>query len=104
MRYGDDFILIMDKSSIIRSTRAACRTFLTQELSLSLHGKNDIIISSKNGIKFLGHLIYPDSPLSVDKYMMEKIASNFNYINAASYTNSHLPKRKESLLPWLLKP
>ena len=102
IRYGDDFVLITKNRTTIQQAKLLGEHFLTTSLKLPVHKNNNVSIKIAHGIMFLGHKIYPFSPISVDSHMTQKILSSINETNVGSYSTSGLPKRKQPLLPWLL--
>ena len=59
LRYGDDFILIHENLENLIKTRHATIRFLESDLNLKLNPKNDKILKTKHGLKFLGVEIWP---------------------------------------------
>jgi len=100
IRYGDDFVIFSKSREDAEKAREAGKIYLDQQLHLSMNPKNDIILKPKKGLHFLGHKIYPNSPISVDNYMMKKIDSNLNSRNIASYKALYIPERKKKTVDW----
>lgn len=65
-----------------------------------VHHSNNVVLPSRAGLHFLGHKLFPDSPLAVDRAMIRKIERDINYGNLASYKAMALPKRFARRLPW----
>jgi len=84
LRYGDDFILIDDNPQTLSILREKVIEFLKTNLYLSLNPQNDLIIKTKQGLKFLGTVIYPWSR-KLNKRNLKRISNNLNYTNLASY-------------------
>lgn len=101
IRYGDDFLMFLseDQAFIVN---AEATQWLHNNLGLTVHKQNNITNKTGRGIFFLGHKIYPHSPLSVDNYMLDKILAGINLNNLNSYESMHIPHRKKKLLPWLM--
>ena len=59
LRYGDDFVIFTDNREQAEQYRELMKTFLREKLSLALHTRNDVIFPCRQGIKFLGCMIYP---------------------------------------------
>jgi RNA-directed DNA polymerase len=57
LRYGDDFILIHQDLEKLNALRKRTIGFLENNLKLKLNPKNDKIIKSTYGLKFLGVVI-----------------------------------------------
>jgi len=62
-RYMDDFLIIHPDLSYLKEMRDAIKMFLEYELKLSLHPKKVIIQNVKNGLLFVGYLIFYDHVL-----------------------------------------
>lgn len=59
LRYGDDFILLDKNYEKILKYNEMAVTFLKEKLKLSINPKNNSIRKTKQGLKFLGVVIYP---------------------------------------------
>lgn len=59
LRYGDDFILLMDNWGKLKNVREHITGFVNEELGLTIHPTNNIIVPVRQGIHFLGCDIYP---------------------------------------------
>lgn len=59
LRYGDDFVLFGASRESMEAHRSAVRSFLSQELFLRLHDRNDVVFPCKSGLLFLGCRIFP---------------------------------------------
>ena len=60
VRYVDDFIILAKNKKTLRQLAEKIRTFLYNELYLTLHPKKRRIFPSHLGIDFLGYLIFRD--------------------------------------------
>ena len=100
MRYGDDFVLFVKNNSEAQNAQKLATEWLISNLYLRVHHTNNVILPAKSGLHFLGHIIYPCSPLSVDRAMMRKIQGGVNYSNTASYQAMSLPYRFARRMPW----
>ena len=100
VRYGDDFALLVRDESDARQMQAVAMKWLAAILKLQVHRKNNVILSAKAGLHFLGRIIHSDSPLEVDRTMIRKIERDIDYRNFASYQAMALPKRYAKQLPW----
>lgn len=102
VRYGDDFILFGRSKDDVAGFRDQSITFLRKRLHLRLHAKNNVIFRAKHGVKFLGHQLYPFSPISVDQKMMRDIDRLISPDNYPSYYAMHIPRRKRKHFAWRL--
>ena len=59
VRYMDDFILFGDSKECMQNWKVKIRDHL-EDLRLKLHPRKQEILPSKNGISFLGFVLYPD--------------------------------------------
>jgi RNA-directed DNA polymerase len=84
LRYGDDFILFASTRRNAHLTRRLAEAWLNANLDLKINPNNNIVCASKQGLHFLGHVIYSDS-CTVDKYTSRTIISKLQINNAASY-------------------
>jgi RNA-directed DNA polymerase len=83
LRYGDDFIII-DNKSRIDNNRTRSIDFLKQNLFLNINPNNDIIIKARQGIKFLGVNITKDG-VDLNNRNWQKSLENVNIQNLSSY-------------------
>ncbi len=100
VRYGDDFVLFVNSEAEVRHTQAVATEWLAGTLKLQIHQRNNVALPTKAGLHFLGHQLYPDSPLTVDQTMLRKIERDIGYRNFASYRAMALPRRYAKRLPW----
>lgn len=59
LRYGDDFVLFGKNQDEMNGCRSEVRAFLSKELHLKLHARNDVIYPCERGLTFLGCHIFP---------------------------------------------
>lgn len=59
-RYMDDFFIMHHDKQHLADIRVEIDAFLQERLKLSLHPNKNTIVSSTNGIPFVGYLIYYD--------------------------------------------
>ncbi|MEK7059500.1 MAG: hypothetical protein AAB971_01960, partial [Patescibacteria group bacterium] len=102
LRYGDDFILFVDNREQAIAVQKVASIWLLDSLSLRIHPKNDVLARASQGLKFLGHQIYPTSGITINKTMSKKINQRINKQNAGSYKSMHLTTKQARQLPWLL--
>jgi len=62
-RYMDDFLIIHPDRKYLKEMREAIKIFLEYELKLKFHPKKVIIQNVKNGLPFVGYLIFYDHVL-----------------------------------------
>ena len=58
VRYGDNFIMILEDKPSAMLAQQKCMEFLSEKLQLSTNTRNDIIAKTKRGIWFLGARIF----------------------------------------------
>ncbi len=104
IRYGDDFVLFTDSKSRAMTAQKLGTTWFRDSLLLDMHTKNDTIFMSRYGIRFLGHIVYPNSIITIERHMRAKINKNISSKNAASYGAMYLTRKQARQLPWLLIP
>lgn len=98
LRYGDDLILVDNDPQHLSELREKTIDFLKINLHLSINPKSDLIIKAKQGLKFLGVVIYPWSR-KLNKRNIKRIANKLNYHNLASYRSlivKHQPNNIKS--------
>ncbi|MFH0820519.1 MAG: RNA-directed DNA polymerase [Candidatus Peregrinibacteria bacterium] len=93
LRYGDDFILIEPDLQKLKEMRARVIHFLEVTLKLGLNPKHDRILKTRNGLKFLGVMIYPNG-VCLTKRNRGRMRRRLSLKNAASYFG--LLKRHEN--------
>jgi len=100
IRYGDDFVVFTKNKSDIERHRLACIKFLQDELGLAIHDKNDIILPARKKLHFLGHYIYPNQQIHVDKYMQKRVQKRLSLKNISNYKSYHLTPTQRKQLSW----
>lgn len=100
VRYGDDFVLIVENLSILEDLRKHLITFLDQELKLSIHKTNNIVVPVRRGVHFLGCEIYPTGK-RLRKSIYNRIRMRLNFNNIASYRSLLLNHSKKDYVKWL---
>jgi RNA-directed DNA polymerase len=101
VRYGDDFVLLVDNQKEAILTQSLVAKWLSKHLHLTIHKQNNVVVRASQGLHFLGHQIYP-SGIAVDRAMAEKIKQKVDRQNAGSYRAMHLSPKQAKQLPWLL--
>ena len=89
LRYGDDFIIFLPSRPFAVAAQHQVASFLQHELKMTLNPRNTIIIKSRHGLRFLGHIITADA-LQVDKVTTKKVLKNAKPHNLASYKQLYL--------------
>lgn len=84
LRYGDDFIMVSDNLAILKNMRDRSIKFLSEFLHLQMNRKNDIIVKTKRGLKFLGAEIFPGG-MRLNGRNWHKVNSRLNHRNVSSY-------------------
>ncbi|MFA4890767.1 MAG: reverse transcriptase/maturase family protein [Candidatus Gracilibacteria bacterium] len=84
LRYGDDFLIFDNSEDYLEKTKALTANFLRDKLNLELHAKNNYIVKTKHGLKFLGLVLYPDER-RINKRNCKKLRSKLNMKNVSSY-------------------
>ncbi len=84
MRYGDDFIIVENNLDKLNFLRAQAVDFLQNILKLKINLKSDKIFKTKNGLKFLGVVLWPTGR-TLNKRSRKRVQERLNHSNAASY-------------------
>lgn len=84
LRYGDDFILIHRNLEELTCLRESVIRFLNEKLKLALNPKNDKILRTVHGLKFLGVVLSPDGRV-INKRNYKRINRKLNFENVGSY-------------------
>lgn len=100
IRYGDDFLLISKDLSHLNFCREHLTIFLDQVLKLTVHSKNNIVVSARAGVHFLGCDIYPTGR-RLRKRMYNRIKQRLNFTNSSSYRALLLKHSKNKMIKWL---
>ena len=70
-------------------------------MGLTINHKNDVVVASKAGLKFLGHSISKDFAI-VDKHTTKSILKKLDWHNTASYKALPLTKSAKVNMDWIL--
>lgn len=84
VRYGDDFILLLPSQSQAQEAHLAGKQFLASQLSLNINPKNNYIVRSKDGLIFLGVVLFA-SGTRLQTRTWRRLESRLSPTNAASY-------------------
>lgn len=102
LRYGDDFIVVETSRQKLSHMREGIAHFIKDKLHLDLHSKNDIIIKTKHGLRFLGVDIFPKDR-RLNKRNWQRAKSRLNISNSPSYSGlvgKHSNDKKIKQLNW----
>lgn len=84
LRYGDDFLVFdMDLKNLQRMQKEAT-AFISNELKLTMHAKNNLIVKARDGLKFLGVELW-SSGRRLSKRNQSRIDARLNLRNTPSY-------------------
>lgn len=104
VRHGDDFILVhKDREQFEHWRKQVCH-FLQENLRLQLHRRNNLIVRSKHGLKFLGVVLFPHGR-KLNKRNIGRLHSRLNQQNAGSYfglVQKHGNMKSIKQFQWLL--
>lgn len=104
LRYGDDFIIIMDNYTELAKQKKVVVEFINNKLRLTINSKNDIIIKAKYGLKFLGVEIFPKGR-RLKKRNWRRAEDRLNLRNVASYkglVDKHGNERQKKYYNWVV--
>ena len=104
LRYGDDFVIFNRNRDSLLQIRAQIINFIENKLKLNLHAKNNLVIKTKHGLKFLGVVLYPNSR-KLNKRSRIRIKYRINPRNSGSYwgiISKHETSKKLKEFNWLL--
>ena len=102
LRYGDDFIMFGKDYRTISEFQKRSEEFLREELHLSLHLKNNVIMKVRHNIHFLGTDIF-STGRRLRRRMRHKIARELSAKNYSSYlalVRAHEKRSKVKKLLW----
>lgn len=101
VRYGDDFIMFYSTRRHAFEARVTASDFFKKHLKLRINPKNNIVVPSCFGLKFLGHEI-SDKLSVVDKSTTKAIIRKVNWDNASRYRSLFLQEEAKDCLDWTL--
>ncbi len=102
LRYGDDFILVYKDLEKLKKFRELTIRFLVRKLKLSLNPKNDKILKTSYGLRFLGAVIRPEGRC-LNRRNRKRIQRRVDLNNAGSYyglVNKHQNKTNINEFIW----
>jgi len=73
-----------DRGRLVQSQERV-KGFLEDHLKLNLHGKNNILVRAKDGMRFLGVMLYP-AGRRLNNRNRRRILERLNVRNAGSYS------------------
>lgn len=85
LRYGDDFVIFTINRDEAMQHRKSMKTFLWDQLSLDLHSCNDVICPCRDGLKFLGCMLYP-THRHLQKRVWHRVLIRTGRHNVSSYS------------------
>jgi hypothetical protein len=97
LRYGDDFIVIVNKQEDLENIKNRVTNFIEQDLKLIVNKRNNILVPVRRGIHFLGCDIYPTGR-RLRKKMYARIDERLNLTNCSSYRSLILTHTKKKRL------
>lgn len=103
-RYGDDAIFVFPSLSVAKAGRELAKSFIENELSLTINPKSDIVKPIRQGIKYLGVWIYP-SGKGLMNSVRSRIDERLEWANVSSYSglvSQNEPERIRTLFDWKL--
>jgi hypothetical protein len=101
LRYGDDFVVFCPTLRGAHKVRVLAEGFLLTSLGLTINPRNNVVVATQHGLKFLGHDITHSSVL-VDKHTTKSVLGKTNWYNAASYKSLLLAESEKRNLNWIL--
>lgn len=84
LRYGDDFIMVEQNFQRLQNFRLLSIDFLEKVLKLKINPRSDIIIKPKQGLKFLGVILWPKGR-KLSKRNLIRIRFRLGLNNIGSY-------------------
>ncbi|HVU06626.1 MAG TPA: RNA-directed DNA polymerase [Candidatus Paceibacterota bacterium] len=100
-RYTDDFVIISDDASYLKSLVPKIKHFLREKLRLNLHPKKVTIRKSSQGIDFLGYIILPHRiavRTKTKKRMIRKLKWTVKQYQSGEVTEDNLSASLQSYL------
>lgn len=86
-RYVDDFFLVSRNRSVLKEHLKTLRTFLAEEMGLTLHPKKTVVADVRYGISYLGIFVKPYR-LYIDNKTLRRIKRKTNLLHLC--TNAEL--------------
>jgi|GEM_PF-5410542 len=102
MRYGDDFLLFFPNEQSAINAQERCSVWLKNYLKLVIHPSSNIVLPVKNSLHFLGHYVYANTEIHVDRHMTKKMRERINYSSVTTYKSMHITETERKILSYLL--
>ena len=93
-RYVDDFVIVHSDKELLKSLIPKIKTFLQEELKLSLHPNKIVLQDYRKGIKFVGAYLLPNRI-----YSDKRTKGNFYHLIDEWNTKIRSRRGKEKLTP-----
>ncbi len=100
LRYGDDFLLFELNGKDLQRMQKEATAFLSNELKLTMHAKNNLIVKARHGLKFLGVELW-SSVRRLSKRNKVRIGTRLNLRNTPSYHGVIAKHGSPKLQKWL---
>jgi len=104
VRYADDFVILSRSCEFLKSLVEPIQIFLAQELGLELHEDKIIIGRFRDGIDFLGYVIFPNFILprtKTKRRMFRKIKGKAREYKSGKITFAKLDETIQSYFGYL---
>lgn len=104
VRYGDDFIVIARNREEAASYQRRVTQFITTNLRLRLHSRNNVIVSARHGLTFLGVGIFP-AGRRLNPRNWDRALERTDLLNHASYyglVGGHMAVKYQKQYAWRL--
>lgn len=84
LRYGDDFVFFAHSKKEIEDASKVATEFLSEQLHMPMHSRNNIILPCKRGLRYLGYQIFPNGK-RLPRRTWNKMLRQLELKNVASY-------------------
>jgi len=101
LRYSDDFIILSDDIDYLKNLVFVMQKFLEENLHLRLHGNKIIFRTHRQGIDFLGYVVFPHHKTlrtKTKKRIMRKIKEKYDKLKNGKVTEEHFRGSLQSYL------
>ena len=105
LRYGDDFLIFEDDPKKLTELRFRVLSFLSESLKIAVNPKNDHMVKTKHGLKFLGVQLWPHGR-RLTKRNRKRVARKLNGTNLSSYHGvmaKHEKPSRQKAFHWQIK-
>ena len=100
VRYGDDFMLFYPSKEMSLHFQHLATKWLADNLHLVVHPTNNVMVAVKDGVHFLGHWIFSNDTITVDKAMRRKMFISSSRQSVGVYKAMHITDKQRKLLTW----